>query len=195
MNTGAGVRTLARASRALPREYHFHLRIPQLQQPRTLHTLGLRKAFPSPGRRFASQIRCHSTESSQEQQPRPLTDRDNAQSNQAAEIAARKAEQPSYQLTFTCKACSERSSHHVTKQSYHFGTTLITCPGCKNRHLISDHLKIFSDSGVTLEDIMNEKGQLLRKGRLGEDGDIEFYDEEKVSEILGGKKAAEGEKS
>ena len=71
-----------------------------------------------------------------------------------------------------------RSSHRITKQAYHFGTTLITCPGCKNRHLISDHLKIFSDKSLTIEDILREKGQFLRKGRLGEDGDIEFYDEE-----------------
>lgn len=33
---------------------------------------------------------------------------------------------------------------------------------------------------------MKERGQLLRKGRLGEDGDVEFYDEEKMSEVLGG---------
>jgi len=44
--------------------------------------------------------------------------------------------------------------------------------------LISDHLKIFSDKNITLEDIMKEKGQLLRKGRLGTDGDIEFYDDQ-----------------
>jgi len=111
-----------------------------------------------------------------------LTDREPAtssspESQEAAEIALRKAQQPSYQLTFTCKQCDHRSSHHVTKQSYHQGTTLISCPGCKNRHLISDHLKIFSDEGITLEDIMKEKGQLLKKGRLGEDGDIEFYDD------------------
>ena len=38
-------------------------------------------------------------------------------------------------------------------------------------------MKIFSDKGITLEDILKEKGQFLRKGRLGEDGDVEFYDE------------------
>lgn len=82
--------------------------------------------------------------------------------------------QPAYQLTFTCKPCGSRSAHRVTKQGYHHGTTLITCPDCKNRHLISDHLKIFSDSPLTLEDIMHKKlsnGQplsdLLKKGKLG----------------------------
>ena len=49
---------------------------------------------------------------------------------------------PAYELTFTCNKCSTRSSHRVSKQGYHHGTVLITCPGCKNRHLMSDHLKV-----------------------------------------------------
>lgn len=51
-------------------------------------------------------------------------------------------QRPSYQLTFTCKPCGHRSAHIVTKQAYHFGTTLIRCPGCRDRHVISDHLKV-----------------------------------------------------
>lgn len=51
-------------------------------------------------------------------------------------------ERPSYQLTFTCKPCGHRSSHVVTKQAYHHGTTLIKCPSCMDRHVISDHLKV-----------------------------------------------------
>jgi protein import protein ZIM17 len=49
---------------------------------------------------------------------------------------------PSYAMVFTCKQCSERSAHKVSKQGYHEGTVLITCPGCKSRHLVSDHLKV-----------------------------------------------------
>ncbi|TKA30468.1 hypothetical protein B0A50_02696 [Salinomyces thailandicus] len=108
--------------------------------------------------------------------PRPLTDSEPTQAD-PEEAAARKAQEPAYEMTFTCRKCVERSSHRVTKQAYHFGTTLITCPGCKSRHLISDHLKIFSDKSITLEDILKEKGQYLQKGRLGEDGDVEFYDD------------------
>lgn len=53
-----------------------------------------------------------------------------------------RAEQPSYQITVTCEPCGTRSSHKVSKQGYHHGSTLITCPQCKNRHVISDHLKV-----------------------------------------------------
>lgn len=56
---------------------------------------------------------------------------------------------------------------------------LVQCPGCKVRHLIADHLGIFSDKRVTLEDIMADKGETIRKGRAdlnfvpNEDGVIE----------------------
>ncbi|CBY01921.1 hypothetical protein IAQ61_006514 [Plenodomus lingam] len=84
---------------------------------------------------------------------------------------------PSYELTFTCNVCKTRSSHRLSKQGYHHGTVLISCPDCKNRHLISDHLKIFSDKSVTIEDLMREKGSLIKKGSLSAEGDVEFWDD------------------
>jgi len=54
----------------------------------------------------------------------------------------RNPDEPCYELSFTCKACRHRSAHTVSKQGYHKGTTLVTCPGCKARHLISDHLHV-----------------------------------------------------
>ncbi|KAB5551112.1 DNL zinc finger-domain-containing protein [Coniochaeta sp. 2T2.1] len=82
---------------------------------------------------------------------------------------------PQYELTFTCVPCDTRSTHKVSKQGYHHGSVLIACPSCKNRHVISDHLKIFGDRRVTVEDLLREKGQLVKKGAL--DGDIEFWDD------------------
>lgn len=97
--------------------------------------------------------------------------------DKAAEPNADRETPPQYEMTFTCRKCLERSSHKISKQGYHKGTILITCPGCKNRHLISDHLKIFSDKSITLEDILKEKGQLLKKGSLSAEGDVEFWDD------------------
>ncbi|KAL6832864.1 DNL zinc finger domain-containing protein [Trichoderma camerunense] len=89
-----------------------------------------------------------------------------------------------YQLSFTCVPCGHRSHHNVSKQGYHHGSTLITCPSCRNRHVISDHLNIFGDRKITVEDLMREKGQLVKRGSLGEDGDVEFWPEEVVPEDL-----------
>ncbi|KAI0402792.1 DNL zinc finger-domain-containing protein [Xylaria palmicola] len=87
----------------------------------------------------------------------------------------RKELEPHYQMTFTCVPCGERSSHVVSKQGYHKGSVLITCSNCRNRHVISDHLNIFGDRKITLEDLLREKGQLVKRGTLGELGDVEFW--------------------
>ncbi|KAH6700030.1 hypothetical protein VD0002_g1039 [Verticillium dahliae] len=86
--------------------------------------------------------------------------------------------QPHYRLTFTCTPCNTQSTHNISKQGYHRGSVLVTCPGCRNRHVISDHLKIFGERNITVEDLMREKGQLVKKGTLGEDGDIEFWEDD-----------------
>ena len=39
-------------------------------------------------------------------------------------------------------------------------------------------MQIFSDSSITIEDIMREKGEFIRKGSLSADGDVEFYDDQ-----------------
>lgn len=72
-----------------------------------------------------------------------------------------KVDQPQLMLAFTCNKCETRSSHSFSKQSYTSGTVLIQCPGCKNRHLIADNLKIFRDKNVNLEEILRAKGELV----------------------------------
>mgnify|MGYP004499847559 CR=1 FL=1 len=117
----------------------------------------------------------------------------NNTSTQAPESRLDRDQVPSYELTFTCNVCKTRSSHRLSKQGYHKGTILISCPGCKNRHLISDHLKvcctnkrntlvanplqIFSDKSVTIEDLIKEKGSLVKRGSLSAEGDVEFWDD------------------
>jgi protein import protein ZIM17 len=67
---------------------------------------------------------------------------------EAAEGEEVKETKPSYELTFTCRPCGHRSTHTITKQGYHHGTVMITCLGCQNRHVISDHLKVHRYSHI-----------------------------------------------
>jgi len=46
-------------------------------------------------------------------------------------------------------------------------------------------LGIFGDKKLTIEDLMRDRGELVKKGSLGEDGDVEFWDD--------GSKTARGE--
>jgi protein import protein ZIM17 len=58
---------------------------------------------------------------------------------------------------------------------------LIACPTCRNRHVISDHLRIFGDTAMTVEDLLRERGELVKRGTLGEDGDLEFWEDGEVT--------------
>jgi len=138
----ATLRSLARASQQT-------LRAPLGLQQRTWAAPSalLRKPHNASQPLNNIRIRLHSTESSNgTRAPNPLTDRDSIDSKRVQSdkeaIAERKAQQPCYDMTFTCKKCLERSSHRITKQAYHFGTVLVNCPGCKGRHLIADHMKV-----------------------------------------------------
>ncbi|KAJ0419410.1 DNL zinc finger-domain-containing protein [Aspergillus carlsbadensis] len=117
--------------------------------------------------------------------PNPLTDQTPDPDRDAAneeQNELRRAEEPAYMLAFTCKPCGERSVHRVSKHGYHRGTVLIQCPGCSNRHIISDHLKIFLDRSKTLDDIMRENGEKVSHQSL--DGDVEFRDDELMSKKI-----------
>ncbi|CEG63113.1 Putative Zf-DNL-domain-containing protein [Rhizopus microsporus] len=73
-------------------------------------------------------------------------------------------------IGFTCKVCEERSHHVMSKLAYTKGVVLIQCPGCKNRHLIADNLGWFRDSKTTVEDLVKEKGEAIRKVIVDEHG-------------------------
>ncbi|KAF9525098.1 DNL zinc finger-domain-containing protein [Crepidotus variabilis] len=89
--------------------------------------------------------------------------------------------EPRLSITFTCTAsqCGERSTHEFSKRSYMKGIVIVQCPKCKNRHLIADNLGWFKDNTDngrlrTVEDLVKAKGEKIRKGKLGFDGDIEY---------------------
>ena len=58
--------------------------------------------------------------------------------------------------------CQKRSEETFSKQSYHHGTVIIRCEGCRNLHLIADHLHIISETRVELEDILQGRVKLRR---------------------------------
>ncbi|TFK51986.1 zf-DNL-domain-containing protein [Heliocybe sulcata] len=98
--------------------------------------------------------------------------------------------EPRLSLTFTCTVpdCGHRSSHTFTKRAYEKGIVIVACPGCKNRHLIADHLSWFKDERTqdgklrTIEDIMKAKGETVQRGRVNLDdsqgGTIEWTPDE-----------------
>ncbi|KAF9888065.1 hypothetical protein FE257_009330 [Aspergillus nanangensis] len=110
--------------------------------------------------------------------PNAATDAENEEKNRQ-----RREQEPAYQITFTCKPCGNRSSHRMSKHGYHRGTVLIRCPSCENRHVISDHLKIFYNEKKTLEDILSEQGNKLTRGYTN--GDMEFWDDGTVTQKSG----------
>ncbi|GAB1310764.1 Mitochondrial protein import protein ZIM17 [Madurella fahalii] len=127
-----------------------------------------------------------STNPSEQQQPSPTHQTPSSSSPPSSSAGGSDAkkpnvrQQPHYELTFTCRPCGHRSRHAVSKQGYHHGSVLIACPGCRNRHVISDHLRIFGDKAMTVEDLLRERGELVRRGTLDED--LEFWEDGSVTE-------------
>ncbi|QPH00577.1 hypothetical protein C2857_004330 [Epichloe festucae Fl1] len=158
------------------------LRLPRHQPLRatiSLHQSSWRSAKVSP----SVAVRAAHSIPRPPKKPILLSPEAEAQANTSGEEPISEGKRPEanpayYQLSFTCVPCGHRSHHNVSKQGYHVGSTLITCPSCRNRHVISDHLNIFGDRKVTVEDLMREKGRLVKRGSLGEDGDIEFWPQE-----------------
>ncbi|KAI0060639.1 zf-DNL-domain-containing protein [Artomyces pyxidatus] len=94
-------------------------------------------------------------------------------------------EEPRLSISFTCtvKDCLTRSTHQFTKRAYERGIVLVECPGCKNRHLIADHLGWFKESTEdgtlrTVEDLMRARGEKVRRGRLDAGGVVEYSPDE-----------------
>ena len=72
-----------------------------------------------------------------------------------------------HQYLANCR-CQKRSQETFSKQAYHHGTIIIRCEGCRNLHLIADHLKIVSETKVELDDILQGK-VTIRRGVYIED--------------------------
>ncbi|KAF9096705.1 hypothetical protein BGX29_003610 [Mortierella sp. GBA35] len=79
-------------------------------------------------------------------------------------------------IGFTCTVCNHRSHKTMSKHAYDHGVVIMQCDHCKNRHLIADHLGWFKNRGVTVEDLVKERGEtvqkLTRSYQLVKDGEM-----------------------
>ncbi|KAF9274511.1 hypothetical protein BGZ68_000579 [Mortierella alpina] len=66
-------------------------------------------------------------------------------------------------IGFTCTVCNHRSHKTMSKHAYQHGVVIMQCDHCKNRHLIADHLGWFKTGGVTVEDLVKERGETVQK--------------------------------
>lgn len=82
-----------------------------------------------------------------------------------------------FQIQYTCKVCSTRNSHSVTRLAYRKGVVIAMCKGCLCRHLLADNLGWsnyaggfnFDDGETNIEIYMENKA---RENRMaGEDVD------------------------
>lgn len=151
---------------------------PQLSQPITASSVS--KWF-LPRISVPSFRRAESTSSNGSQYPRPLSESQQPTEEEKEQLAQRRSQEPAYMITFTCRPCGNRSSHRISHHGYHKGTVLIQCPSCKNQHVISDHMKIFMDSAMSLEQILARHGRQITKGKL--EGDVEWWQDGSIRSL------------
>jgi hypothetical protein len=88
-------------------------------------------------------------------------------------------------IGFTCKVCSTRSHKFMSKKAYNQGVVIIKCDGCKNLHLIADHLQWFDttkNAQGTIEEIMKKKGETVTRLKF-DPKDIQSSSDESQNQI------------
>jgi hypothetical protein len=79
-------------------------------------------------------------------------------------------------VLYTCRVCDTRSARQISKQGYHKGSVVVRCPGCKNLHLLSDHLGFFDDDHVDAESLLVARGELVRRGAVAAGADSHVFE-------------------
>jgi hypothetical protein len=67
-------------------------------------------------------------------------------------------------LMYKCNVCNEHNSHLISRHAYENGVVIVTCAGCKNKHLIADNLNWFEDiKEKNVEEMLLKKGEIVLK--------------------------------
>ncbi|XP_053977145.1 uncharacterized protein LOC128875531 [Hylaeus volcanicus] len=84
-------------------------------------------------------------------------------------------------LAFTCKRCSHRNNNIISKLAYEKGVVIVRCNGCKNNHLIADHLGWFTEMKAyrNIERLLAAKGETVTKILNDVEGYVEVVPKEK----------------
>eukprot|EP00808_Paulinella_micropora_P014100 g19831.t1 len=86
------------------------------------------------------------------------------------------------QITFTCtaKGCNMRNTKTFSHAAYYQGVVIITCDGCKAKHLIADNLGIFGEE-KNIEEILQSKGLRVIKVQAAQVTKIKAADQGKAA--------------
>ena len=74
-------------------------------------------------------------------------------------------------MMYTCKICSGRNAHMVSKIAYSHGMVVATCRHCKTKHLIADNerkLDFPKEYGRKIEEYLESKGERVQRLSVSE---------------------------
>jgi hypothetical protein len=92
---------------------------------------------------------------------------------------------PKFELQYTCKICTTRNSHRISRMAYRKGVVIAVCKGCESKHLIADNLGwqigFDSDKGErTIEQFMQNRNEESGEEDLVQRVDKEVFELEKI---------------